>query len=167
MKHLIILLFIALLPLTAGAQMRFGYLSYDAAIKAMPDYATVQKNLENLKAQYDNETKRAEDEFNAKYTDFLEGQHELAPSILKKRQSELQELLDRNVAFKKDADRLLSQAEEDMLRPLRDKLAATLSKIAAEKGYAFILNTDGNTLPYVNPAYGEDVTTAVKSAFGN
>ena len=41
-----------LLPLAAAAQMKFGYLSYSEAIKAMPDYAVMQKNLESLRAQY-------------------------------------------------------------------------------------------------------------------
>lgn len=164
MKKLIVFLLFATLPFIAQAQMRFGYLSYSEAIKTMPDYALMQSNLSSLKTQYDNETKRAEDEFNQKYEQFLEGQRDFAPSILKKRQSELQELLDRNVAFKKDADRLLRQAEDDMYTPLRQKLDAVLNKIGQERGYAFILNTDNDALPFVNPAYGEDITEEVKTA---
>lgn len=163
MKKLIIFFLFVTLPFAVQAQMRFGYLSYSEVIKAMPDYAIMQKNLSSLKTQYDNEIKRAEDEFNLKYEQFLEGQRSFAPSIMKKRQSELQELLDRNVAFKKDADRLLRQAEDDMCSPLRQKLDAVLKKIGQERGYAFILNTDNNALPFVSPAYGEDITEVVKS----
>lgn len=164
MKKLITLLLLAMLPFATQAQTRFGYLSYDEAIKTMPDYALAQKNLETLRAQYDNEVKRAEDEFNKKYAEFLEEQADLAPAIRKKRQSELQELLDRNIAFKKDADRLLAQAEADMYNPLRQKLNAILRKIGQERGYAFILNTDNNALPFVSEAYGEDINEAVKAA---
>ena len=32
-----------------------------------------------------------------------------------------------------------------------------------ESGYAFILNTDNNVLPYTNPAIGEDITDALIS----
>lgn len=163
MKKLIIFFLFIMLPFAVHAQVRFGYLSYSEAIKTMPDYAIIQKNISSLKAQYDNEIKRAEDEFNLKYEQFLEGQRSFAPSIMKKRQSELQELLDRNVAFKKDADRLLRQAEDDMYGPLRQKLDAVLRKIGQERGYAFILNTDNNALPFVSQAYGEDITEVVKS----
>ena len=33
-----------------------------------------------------------------------------------------------------------------------------------ESGYAFILNTDNNTVPFVNTAMGEDVTDALITA---
>lgn len=162
MKKLIALLLFSLLPFAMQAQTRFGYISYDKAIKAMPDYAIAQKNLETLKAQYDNEVKRAEEEFNQKYAEFLDEQASLAPAIRKKRQAELQDLLDRNIAFKKDADRLLAQAEADMYNPLRQKLNAALQQLGQERGYAFIINTDNNALPFINLAYGEDLNGVVK-----
>lgn len=33
-----------------------------------------------------------------------------------------------------------------------------------ESGYAFILNSDNNNLPFVNTAIGEDITDALISA---
>ena len=161
MRKTVFLIILTLLPLAAAAQMKFGYLSYSEAIKAMPDYAVMQKNLESLRAQYADETKRSEEEFNEKYQYFLEGQKELATPILRKRQAELQELLEKGVAFKAEADRLLKQAEADMYAPLKGKLAALLQRIGTERGYAFILNTDGDALPFVNPACGEDITAEV------
>ena len=83
----------------------------------MPGYADMQKSLAELKRQYANETKRSEEEFNQKYEAFLEGQKDFAPSILKKRQYELQELLNNSVSFKKEAARLLEQAEADNDQP--------------------------------------------------
>lgn len=166
MKKNIFLLLFFLLPLAASAQLKFGYLSYGEAIKSMPGYSVAQKNIESLRAQYDNEIKRAEDEFNAKYESFLDGQASFAPAILKKRQAELQDLLDKNVAFKKEADRLLRQAEADAYAPLRTRLDATLKKIGQDRGYAFILNTDNNALPFVNPESGDDINAVVKEELG-
>ena len=37
--------------------------------------------------------------------------------------------------------------------------AMTLGK---EKGYAFIINTDNNTLPFVNELVGEDISVPLK-----
>ena len=150
---------------TQAAQPKFGYLSYSKALEAMPDYAVAKKNLESLRAQYEAETKRSEDEFNAKYEDFLDVQKELDTPILRKRQSELQDLLHKSVSFKREAERLLKQAEADMYAPLRKKLDDILRKIATERGYAFILNTDGDALPYVSSLYGEDITTLVMDNF--
>lgn len=144
--------------LQSSAQVRFGYFSYDAALKALPQYSIAQKKLTDLKKQYDAETQRAEDEFNKKYEEFLDGQREFAPVILQKRQAELQELLSRNLAFKQEATRLLANAEADIMAPLHKLLADKLNAIGRERGYAFILNTDNNACPFVDPAQGEDIT---------
>lgn len=164
-KSIIILSLLTLLSAAAGAQTKFGYLSYTAAIKSMPEYAVMQQNMASLKKQYENETRQAEEEFNRKYELFLEGQHELDKPILQKRQSELQELLTKSISFKQEAERLLKRAEADMYAPLTHKLDSILKKIGTERGYAFILNTDGNALPYVNTACGEDITAIVAEAF--
>jgi len=159
------LLAMVLLPRMAVAQQKmFGYFSYDEAIKEMPEYVLVQENLNDLKSKYDQEMKRVEDEFNRKYEDFLDGRNDFAPTILQKRQTELQELLKKNVAFKAEAQRLLQQAEVDALAPLKKKLQDVLDKIGSERGYAFILNTDGDACPYINPEMGEDVSQLVKEA---
>lgn len=141
----------------------FGYFSYDKVLKSMPDYAQVQADMETLRKQYDSEAKRAEDEFNRKYEDFLEGQHDFAPSILKKRQNELQDILDRNVAFRQEAQRLLNQAEQEALAPLKAKIATALQQLAAIRNYAFVLNTDGDALPYVDTTRGEDINDTLQT----
>ena len=101
MKKTILLLFAVVFAAMANAQeLKFAYFSYDAALKSMPDYGLALVNVDKLRTQYDNEIKRAEKEFNAKYEDFLENQRSLAPAILDKRQAELQELLQKNLKFK-------------------------------------------------------------------
>lgn len=164
MRKISLFLFAMLLPLMASAQMKFGYFSYEEAIKAMPEYALAQANLNDLKSKYDAETKRVEEEFNRKYEEFLDGQSDFAPTILQKRQTELQELLKKNVAFKAESAKLLKKAETDSFAPLREKLAKVVEKIGVERGLAFILNTDGDACPYINPEMGEDLSQLIREA---
>ncbi len=107
MKKLFFSFALMLLPLLAVAQqttpsLKFGYFSYEKVLHAMADYATATRSLNDLKAKYDAETKRSADDFNNRYEDFLDVQHKLEPSILRKRQAELEELMDRNIAFRKE-----------------------------------------------------------------
>ena len=164
MKKITLLLMMSLLPFVVGAQVKFGHLSFDQVFKTMPEYVLAQANLNDLRAKYDAEMKRVEDEFNRKYEEFLDGQADFAPTILQKRQSELQELLIKNVAFKAESERLLRQAEADTYAPIREKLQNAIRKVGAEQGYAFILNTDGDACPYIDPEMGEDVTELVIEA---
>ena len=174
----IILLFFAVAALTASAQtdnavatgfngarvFTFGYLSYETALKSMPQYAEVQQTLAQLREQYQAETKRVEDEFNRKYEEFLEGQRDFPQIILQKRQTELQELMEKNIAFKEKSLAELAKAEKDMMAPLKIRLIETLGKIGRERGYAFIIDTDAKALPFINPDMGEDINQLVRNA---
>ena len=154
--------------LSASAQenitMKFGFLSYKAALQSMVEYALVQKQMADLRTQYEAETKRVEDEFNAKYEDFLEGQREFPKTILQKRQTELQELMQKNIEFKQNSIQELAKAEQEAMAPLRIKLIETLGNIGRERGYAFIVDTDQKALPFINPAMGEDINQLVQNA---
>lgn len=141
--------------------IRFGYLSCDSVLHAMPEYTVAMKNLNDLKAKYDSEMKRVEDEFNSKYELFLEGQSDFAPSIRQKRQAELQELMEKNRAFKKEAARLLEQAKQEAINPLKKTIQANITRIGLQKGLAFVVNTDGGNMPYLNTIMGEDITEEV------
>ena len=169
MKRFLVLL-VAFVSLHAFAQdeatpsIKFGYLSYQAAIKSMADYSLAQQKLTDLKAQYQAEAKRVEDEFNRKYEEFLEGQRDFPKSILQKRQTELQELMEKNIAFKNSSREQLAKEETEAFAPLYNKLNETLAKICAEKGYAFIIDTDIKAVPVVNPLMCEDINQVVQDA---
>lgn len=164
MKKLLLLIVLGVLSLTANAQTRFGYFSFDNVLKSMPDYVMAQRSIDDLRQKYDAEMKRAEDEFNSKYEEFLDVQKDLVPAILRKRQAELQEMMQKNINFKNESQRLLKQAEADAFAPVKNKLYNALTKVGLAQGYAFILNTDGDACPYVNPEMGEDATELIKEA---
>ena len=72
--------------------------------------------------------------------------------------------MEKNIAFKKEAQRLLAKAETEAYDPLREKLANAILVVGKEKGLAFILNTDNNAVPYINVEMGENVAEAVSAA---
>ena len=145
-----------------GKSLYFGYFSYEEVLHTMPGYAIAKHNMDELRGKYDEETKRVETEFNSKYEEFLDGQRSYAKSILEKRQAELRELMEKNIAFKAEAARLLKKAEEEAYAPLKAKMNAALQQIGKENGFAFILNTDNNATPYLSAEMGVDITEALK-----
>lgn len=168
MKRFLFLL-LTVFTLSASAQttepvLKFGFLSYDTIIQSMDDYAFVESGMQALQEQYAAEQKRVEDEFNKKYEEFLDGQRDFPQTILQKRQMELQELMEKNIAFKKESQRLLAEAREKAMQPLKTRLADALARVGSSCGLAFIINTDQNALPWMNITMGEDVTEAVLEA---
>ena len=167
MKKVILMAVMVLMGLSGYAQtettgLKFGYLSIDSVLLSMPEYAQLQQDMATMRQQYEAEMKRVEDDFNKKYEEFLDGQKSFPQTILQKRQSELQEMLDKNIAFKKEGLQMLKDTEKTQKDVILMMIEMTVKTIGMQRGYAFILNTDTNATPWLNPAMGEDITAAVK-----
>ena len=143
---------------------KFGYLSYDAVLKAMPAYAEAQKSFNDLKASYAKELERSESEFSKQFAEYVDGQKTFPENILLKRQKELQQLMEQSLSFKQEAQQLLDKAEKELMQPVNQKLKEALYKIGTERGYDYIINTDNNSYPFVNTQTGEDITSEAISA---
>lgn len=162
-KFLFLLL---MLPVGAAAQIRFGYVNYTEICQQMPQYEQAKQQMASLKEKYEQEAERGENEFQRKFSDFLQGQKDFPTIILQKRQAELQDVLERGIAFRKEAQELLSKAEKDLMNDVYNHLNAAIAVVGQEHGYAFVLNIDGNSAPYINPQMGDDVTDLVRVKLG-
>ena len=165
MKKFLLVIF-ACIAMAAQAQdnapaLKFGYLSYDLALKSMKEYTTVQMRMDSLRSAFNAEMQRVEDEFNRKYEDFLDGQKDFPRTILLKRQTELQEMLQENVAFKQQSVQEMKDTEAQLMAPLRIHLNEAIATIAREQGLALVINTDANACPFIEPAMGVDVNELV------
>lgn len=139
----------------------FGYLSYSAIYKQMPEYEQAQADFAALKAKYEAEATRSEQEFQRKFAEFLQGQKDFPPSILRKRQLELQDLMEQSINFREQSRKLLAEAERQMQRTVCQRLDAAIKAVGARMKLIFILNTDGQALPFVQPEACADVTQDV------
>ena len=167
MKRLASVIVVLCVFLGAFAQentLRFGYLSYEQALLSMPQYAVVQQQMADLRAQYQAETKRVEEEFNRKYEEFLEGQREFPKTILQKRQTELQELMEKNIAFRDESRRQLAAAEQEAMQPLKTRLNEVIAEIAGQQQLALVINTDANACPFIDPTMGLNIDQLVQDA---
>ena len=169
-KHLIIAIMVLLsVPAMAQGedsvahQVRFGYLSYETALAAMPEYEGMLQQMNTLREAYEKGWQRVENEFNRKYEDFLEGQKEFPRTILLKRQTELQDLMQKNLAFKKQGEADLAKAERDLKEPLRARLNETIATLAHQHHLALVINTDANACPFIEPSLGVDLNEEVIS----
>lgn len=139
----------------------YGYCSYQLLLEAHPNYALVIAQLQALRRQYEREAEHNEAEFRRQYSEYLHGQHEFPQPILLKRQRDLQDSMERGLAFRTQADSLLQEAEREFLAPLRARVDAAIRAVATERGYDFVVNTDLGTHLYLHPQKSEDITPYV------
>jgi len=143
----------------------FGYLSYNDVLQTMPQYQQAMKSLEELKKTYDQEMERSEQDFSKKFTEYLDGQKTFPENIMLKRQKELQQLMDQSLLFRKEAQELLTKAEEELMEPVHALLKEAIEAVGKKRNYAYVLNTDVNAYPYIS-GDGENCTDAVLVQLG-
>lgn len=166
MKRLLFILPLMMFCAVCPAQIQFGYVSYGQILRELPEYARAKEELAALKAKYEAEATKGEEEFQNKFVDFLQGQKDFPQAIMQKRQAELQSLMDNGVAFRLKSQELIAQAEEELMQEAYKRLNSALLEVGVEYGYGYILNTDGNSCPYINPVIGVDVTELVRQKLG-
>lgn len=160
---LVITMFFACFATAVAQQAKIGYFSYNQILKDMPEYTAGIQSIDELRKQYVEELKNAENEFNEKYELFLDQQKMLDDAIRQKRQSDLQSLLDRNTKFREQAERLLKQAEQDAVAPAKQQLNKAIQTVGYSGAYLMIVNTDSEACPYIDATRAEDVTLKIKS----
>jgi len=85
MKKLIIFL-LMMLPLGVFAQeSKIAIVNTQEVIQAMPEFATMQKQMADMEAKYKNEMQVMQDEYNKKYSDFVAQQDSLTENIKMRR----------------------------------------------------------------------------------
>lgn len=143
-------------------KITFGHIAYDKVLHGMADYAVAQERIKNIHEQYNKEAEYNEDKFFKMYAEYIQGQKTFPEEIMLKRQKELQVAMEQGISFRKDAEKLLQDAETELLKPLKDRLDKAIAVVAKGRNLAFVANTDANTYPYINPSDGMDITDLVE-----
>ena len=162
-KIALILLLIA--PMSVFAQ-KFGHIKTQEILVAMPDYIKAQTDIQTMQKQYEDEMKRAQEEFNKKFTAYQEEQANLPKNIQERRQKELQELSQKGMQMQQDAQQELERSWMTMLEPIAKKIDDAIKAVGQDGGYVYIFDLNATQIPFVNETLSTDVTSAVKAKLG-
>lgn len=163
MKKLIIFL-LMMLPWGVFAQeSKIAIVNTQEVIQAMPEFATMQKQMADMEAKYKNEMQVMQDEYNKKYSDFVAQQDSLTENIKMRRMQELQDMEQRTQNFIQISQQDFQKKQGELFTPIQDKLKNAIKAVGDEKGYTYILDPQivlyqGNT--------AVDATQFVKAKLG-
>ena len=117
---------------------KYGYLSYTQVLENMTEYKLAQQQLKDLRAKYEAEAQYNEATFRRQFAEYLQGQKEFPQSIMLKRQRDLQEALEKSLAFRDEAERLLKQAETEVLAPIKARLDNAIRMVGGAYNLEYI-----------------------------
>ena len=150
-----------LLPFATNVYSQFGYYSTARVLEALPQYAQAVDEYERLCERCEKEISHNQKELTRQYVAFLDGQQDFPELILRKRQKELQQMVDNSVVFRKQLSGWLKQAKDSLLAPHNAAVDAALVRVCLRHGLSFAFDSDVVQLRFVNPSAGADITSLV------
>ena len=146
---------------TINAQAKTAHVDVNELISKMPAMLDAQKQLEKLQGTYDAEYKTMAEEYQNKIKKYDQESATVGDAVNATRQTEVQDLVKRITDYRDNAQKELQKKEADMVKPLMDKIKASIAKIGKAKGYQYVLNVADLLL-----ADGPDLTADVKKDLG-
>jgi len=145
----------------AQAQAKIAHVDISEIMGKMPAMLDAQKQLEKLSTTYDADYKTMVDEFQARVKKYDTEQTTVSDKINEERAKEVQDMQKRIVDFRDNAQKELQKKEQDLTKPLYEKIRASIQKVGKAKGYQYVVNSDQLLL-----ADGPNITADVKKDLG-
>ena len=165
MKQIKTLLIAAILILgasnTMNAQAKVAHVDVSEIMSKMPAMLDAQNQLQKLSGTYDAEYKKMVDEYQVKIKKYEAESTTVTDAVNTERSKEVQDMQKRIVDYRDNAQKELQQKETDIVKPLMEKVRASIQKVGKAKGFQYVL--DGSTLLLAD---GPNLTADVKKDLG-
>lgn len=165
MKQLKSLLIAALLFIganqTMNAQAKTAHVDVAEIMTKMPAVIEANKQLTKLQETYAAEYKTLTNEYAAKLKKYGEEEATAGDKVNQDRAVEVQDMQKRMRDYSENAQKELQTKESDLLKPIEEKVKASIAKVGKAKGYQYVLNSAGLLL-----ADGPNLTADIKKDLG-
>ena len=165
MKQIKTLLIAAILILgasnTMNAQAKVAHVDVSDIMSKMPAMLDAQNQLQKLSGTYDAEYKKMVDEYQTKIKKYEAEAATVTEAVNGERSKEVQDMQKRIVDYRDNAQKELQQKETDIVKPLMEKVRASITKVGKAKGFQYVV--DGASLLLAD---GPNITADVKKDLG-
>ncbi|HCF03835.1 OmpH family outer membrane protein [Flavobacterium sp.] len=144
-----------------SAQTKTAHVDVNEIMAKMPAMLDAQKQLEKLSATYDAEYKKMVEEYQGKLKKYEAEAATVTEAVNGERSKEVQDMQKRIVDYRDNAQKELQQKESDIVKPLMEKVRASIQKVGKAKGFQYVL--DGSSLLLAD---GTNLTIDVKKDLG-
>ena len=160
-KTLLIAAMVVLGANTMNAQAKVAHVNVAEIMTKMPAMLDAQKQLEKLSTTYDAEYKKMVTEYQDLLKKYDAEAKTVTDAVHATRGKDVQDIQQRIVAYRDNAQKELQQKESDITKPLYEKVRTSIQKIGKAKGMQYILDAASLLL-----ADGPDLTADVKKDLG-
>lgn len=138
-----------MIPCLTAAQSKIAHINSEAIMQALPEAQDAQKSLDAMVAQWEAELQKMQDDWKKKFDDYEKKKLILTDQARADQERQLRELDAgigdfRNRKFGQNGE--LFQKQNEVMKPVQNKLFQVLKDIAADEGYDYILDRSGEIL---------------------
>jgi outer membrane protein len=144
-----------------NAQAKTAHVDVSEIMSKMPAMVEANAQLQKLSGTYDTEYKTMVDEYQNKLKKYEQEAPTVTEAVNDTRSKEVQDMQKRIVDYRDNAQKELQQKEADIMKPIMEKVKASISKVGKAKGFQYVLNSEGLLL-----ADGPNLTADVKKDLG-
>jgi outer membrane protein len=148
--RLLIAGFALLLAWPAGAalgQQRIGYIDSNEILNQIPEFATIQQNLDRAAQEWQGELQTRQRELERMFRDYQARELLYTPDERQARREEIvraEEELERRRAQYFGPEGELFREQERMMRPLQERIVAAVDAVAVAEGYDYVFDKGGD-----------------------
>ncbi|UQD55172.1 OmpH family outer membrane protein [Flavobacterium sp. K5-23] len=146
---------------TINAQAKTAHVDVSEIMTKMPAMLDAQKQLDKLSGTYDADYKKMVEEYQNKLKKYEAESATVTDDVNGDRSKEVQDMQKRIVDYRDNAQKELQQKESDIVKPIMEKVRASIQKVGKAKGYQYIM--DGSSLLLAD---GPNLTADVKKDLG-
>jgi len=162
----IALLLLCVFPISLmGQEVKLGHINSQEILSLMPERTEIEKTLNDLQTQWENELLKMREEYYAKIKEFQDKQATMPESIKQARQSEIVEIEQRINTFNQTASSDLQKKQQELFTPVIDKVKKAINVVGSENNYTYIFDLSTQSIVYQSPK-SNDVTPLVKKKLG-
>lgn len=165
MKNLKSILLTAILviggSISANAQAKTAHVDVNEIMTKMPAILEAKKQLEKITQTYEGEFTTMRNEYQAKVTKYSAEAEKNTDAINQERMKEVADMEKRIQDFGQTAQQELQKKEQDLFKPIQEKVKLSIAKVGKAKGFQYVLDASMILL-----ADGPDITADVKKDLG-
>jgi Outer membrane protein len=147
LAFVILLLMTATIP--SSAQMKIGYVNSEAIMQQLPEAQDVQKQLDGISTDWQNELTKMQTDLQHKFEDYDKKKLIMSDKRRSEVEKELQDLDKKMVDFRTSkfgTNGELFAKQNELMKPIQDKIFKAVKDVADEGGYDYIFDKNSSTL---------------------
>jgi outer membrane protein len=134
-------------------------------MQQMPEYKKANTDMEAFGKTLQDQLKLMSEELERKYADYQKNQAKMDAMIKDLKEKELRDMQARIQEFQESAQDNVRKKETEMLKPIIEKAKSTISVVAKENGYTYVMDSSPGT-PLLYKPDGDNIMGAVKKKLG-